>query len=94
MFKKVKNKQKNNILLDQIIFLIALFAVSVITYMLFYRQTSTTNGMFHSDMKAYILEMQGLNTKYNFPYPIFFKFSALLHLLFSPEIAVALATTI
>lgn len=84
-------------LLNWGIFTVLLLAVSVITYILFYRQCVESlgdSGLYHSDMKAYILEMRGLNTKYSFPYPVFFKFSALLDRFFSPQAAVALATTI
>ncbi len=62
---------------------------------LFYHQcveNMQDSGVYHADMKAYILEMLGQNEKYSFPYPIFFKLAALLHLFVSPELSVALAT--
>ena len=86
--------------LDIGIFVVLLAAVSVITYCLFYRQCVESlrgtkgSGLYHSDMRAYILEMQGLDSGYSFPYPIFFKLSAFLHLFVGPECAVALATTL
>lgn len=98
--KKKQSNHKREQLLDWGLFVILLLAVSVITYTLFYRQCveslkgTTGSGLYHSDMRAYILEMRGLNTKYNFPYPIFFKFSAFWNLFFPPQTAVALATTI
>lgn len=98
--KKKQSNHKREQLLDWGLFVILLLAVSVITYILFYRQCveslkgTTGSGLYHSDMRAYILEMRGLNTKYNFPYPIFFKFSAFWNLFFAPQTAVALATTI
>lgn len=85
-------KNKKYMLADRILFVVLVLFVSVITYILFYRQTSTVTELFHSDMKAYILEMQGLDSGYSFPYPIFFKFSALLNVFFTPEVAVAMAT--
>ena len=97
---KLQMERNTEQLLNWGIFAMLLFAVSVITYTLFYRQCveslkgTTGSGLYHSDMKAYILEMRGLNTKYNFPYPIFFKFSAFWNLFFPPQTAVALATTI
>ena len=48
-------------------------------------------------MQAYILEMQGLDSGYSFPYPILFKLAALIHLVTASmnngaELAMALAT--
>ena len=80
-------------IIDTIVFLILLAVVSALTLTLFYRQTlgSPETG-YHSDMKAYILEIQGLNTKYDYPYPVFFKLAAFFHLFTTPEFAVALTT--
>lgn len=73
---------------------------SVVTFRLFYRQCVESllgTGLYHSDMKAYILEMQGLDSGYSFPYPILFKLAAAIHLVTSSldtgaELAMALAT--
>lgn len=78
--------------LDIIVFVILLAAVSAVTLTLFHRQTLGSPQGYHSDMKAYILEMQGLNTKYSFPYPVFFKLSAFIHLFADAELSVAIAT--
>ncbi len=86
-----KNKDYSRIL-DGAFFVILLAAASAVTLLLFYRQTTGSPERYHSDMKAYILEMQGLDSGYSFPYPIFFKLSAFLHLFTTPELAVALAT--
>ncbi len=90
-----QKRQKRDKWIDIVIFGVLLAVVTVITFILFYRQTfgSPETG-YHSDMKAYILEMQGLDSGYHFPYPIFFKLSALFHLFTGPEMAVALATTL
>lgn len=87
--------QKRDRYIDAIVFGILFAIVVAVTLTLFHRQTlgSPETG-YHSDMKAYILEMQGLNTKYSFPYPILFKLAALIHLFTSPELAMALATCI
>lgn len=87
-----KNKIERKKLLDGAIFAVLLAAVSVITLVLFYCQTTGSPEHYHSDMKAYILEMQGLDSGYSFPYPVFFKVSAFLNLFTTPEFAVALAT--
>lgn len=87
------DQQKRERTVDVIVFGVLLVIVSAITFVLFYHQTTATEpSMYHSDMKAYILEMQGLDSGYSFPYPIFFKISAFLHLFTGPEMAVALAT--
>lgn len=73
-----------------------LFVVYVVTmFILFHRQTLGNEGYYHSDMKAYILEMQGLDSGYSFPYPVFFKLGALFHLFVaSPQLSIALAITV
>lgn len=80
-------------MIDVVVFMVLLAVVSALTLSLFYRQTqgSPETG-YHSDMKAYILEIQGLNTKYSYPYPVFFMIAAFIHLFTTPEFAVALAT--
>ena len=80
-------------IIDAVVFALMLMAVSAVTLYLFHMQTlgSPEKG-YHSDMKAYILEMQGLDSGYSFPYPVFFKIAAFIHLFTSPELAVALAT--
>lgn len=79
-------------LIDALIFFLLLTAASIITFILFYNQTIGSEALHHSDMKAYILEMQGLDSGYSFPYPVFFKVAAFFHLFVNPELAVALAT--
>ncbi len=79
-------------MIDIAIFSGLLVVASVFTFILFYKQTLGSTEAYHSDMKAYILEMQGLDSGYSFPYPIFFKLSALIHLFTGPELAVAIAT--
>lgn len=69
-----------------------LLVAAGVMLILFHRQTVAITGVYDSDMKAYILEMQGLDSGYDFPYPIFFKLSALIHLFTGPEMAVAIAT--
>lgn len=91
MLKRL-NKHKTEKVFDGAVFTVLLIVVSAITLVLFYRQTTGSPEHYHSDMKAYILEMQGLDSGYSFPYPVFFKLSAFLNLFTTPEFAVALAT--
>lgn len=91
----MNEKQKRDKCIDAVIFGVLLMIASAITFTLFYRQTfGSPEGGYHSDMKAYILEMQGLDSGYSFPYPIFFKLAALIHLFAGPELSVALATVL
>ncbi|MCM1100329.1 MAG: hypothetical protein NC079_03115 [Clostridium sp.] len=84
-------------LTDPILFAILLAGVMAVWFCLFHRQcveSLTGSGLYHSDMKAYILEMQGLDSGYSFPYPILFWLSAFFHLFVTPETATALAVTL
>lgn len=85
-------EEKRSRFIDITVFVLLLAAVSAITLILFYRQATGGETGYFSDMKAYILEMQGLDSGYSFPYPVFFKLSAFIHLFMGPELAVACAT--
>ena len=85
----MRNKDR---IIDAAVFIVVLILFSALTLTLFVRQVYGDPGYYHSDMKAYILEMQGLDSGYSFPYPVFFKLAALIHLVTSPEMAVAIAT--
>ena len=95
-----KNNQKNKA--EILIFALMVLIASAVTFYLFYRQcveSMTGSGLYHSDMKAYILEMQGLDSGYSFPYPILFKLAAAFHLITASadtgaELAMALATLV
>lgn len=86
------SQTKKNKVIDLMIFMILLVMVSAITLILFHRQTLGNEGYYHSDMKAYIREMLGTETTYEFPYPVFFKLAGVIHWFAAPEFAVALAT--
>lgn len=58
----------------------------------FYRQAVPVDGVFYSDMEAYILETQGLESGYEFPYRLFFWMAGVCTLFFSPAVAVAFTT--
>ncbi|MCM1188412.1 MAG: hypothetical protein NC541_03835 [bacterium] len=87
-----ENIRKRNKIIDITAFVVMLVIVSAVMLILFYRQTCGNDEEYASDMAAYIQEMQGLDSRYSFPYPIFFKFAAMIHLFASPELAVAIAT--
>lgn len=85
------SREKRNRVIDGGVFLVLLAAVSAVTLTLFYRQAAGDPGHYPSDMKAYILEMQGLDSGYSYPYPVFFKLSAFIHLFAGAELSVAIA---
>lgn len=84
-------REKRNRIIDWAVFLALLMAVSAVTLVLFYRQALGIPEHYPSDMKAYILEMQGLDSGYSFPYPVFFRLSAFIHLFAEAELSVAIA---
>mgnify|MGYP001750374420 FL=1 len=94
----MKENKKNWIEISVFAALVAI--ASAVTFWLFYRQCVESmlgTGLYHSDMKAYILEMQGLDSGYSFPYPVLFKLAAAIHLVTASftggaELAMALAT--
>lgn len=90
--KKEQRIQKRDSIIDVSVFVLLLVIAAAVTLTLFYRQAaSTVEELYHSDVKAYILEMMGTDSGYSFPYPVFFRFAAFLHLFTEPEMAVALA---
>lgn len=83
--------EKRYRIIDWGLFAVMLLIISAVTLWLFYKHATGSPALYHSDMKAYILEMQGLDSGYSFPYPIFFKLAAFFNLFVSPELAVAIA---
>lgn len=86
------SREKRNRMMDGGVFLALLAAVSAVTFTLFYRQVTGSPEHYPSDMKAYILEMQGLDSGYSYPYPVFFKLSAFIHFFADAELSVAIAS--
>ncbi len=86
---RTEKNQRRTRAIDAAVFAVLLALASAVTLRLFYGQTYWD---VESDMAAYILEMQGLESGYSFPYPVFFKLAALIHLFASPELSVAMAT--
>lgn len=77
---------------NYVVFGVLLVLYSCMTFFLFYRQAVEYQGIYYSDMKAYILETRGLESGYDFPYPLFFWLSRIWMLAASPEAAVAFST--
>ena len=78
--------------IDRCFFAVLLLAYSVLLFVLFYRQAIEYKGAYTSDMKAYILETQGLESGYEFPYRFFFWLSRIWMIAVTPEAAVAVST--
>lgn len=87
----VSFKRQN--LINNIFFLTVFFLYLGITLLLFHRQTVGYAGQYPSDMGAYLLEIQGLTSGYDFPYPILFWTGKFFSLFTTPEHALALAVT-
>lgn len=91
------NKYTSHETVDRGIFAVLFLGVMAVMLVLFHRQcveSLTDSGLYHSDMKAYILEMQGLDSGYPFPYPVLFRTAAFISLFAAPEWAMAIATTL
>ncbi len=86
----MNNKDKK----AQSLFVVLTIFYSFIMFVLFYRQCVEYQGMYLSDMKAYILEAQGLDSGYSFPYPIMFWLAKVFMLVVSPELAMALTVMV
>ena len=67
---------------------------SFIMFVLFYRQCVAYEGLYLSDMPAYILEAQGIDSGYSFPYPIMFWVAKFFMLFANPETAMAIGVTV
>lgn len=85
-----------DLVIDITLFVVLLMIASAILLNLFYKQaaivyTYNPDDSYKSDMKAYIEEIQGIDSGYSFPYPIYFKTAAFINLFASPEFSVALA---
>lgn len=89
---KITDRKKRDRLIN-----ISVFVLGLLVYggamLLNFRQQAL--GLVESDMEAYIQEMLGTNTKYEFPYPVYFKLGALIHLaVASPQISMAIAAAL
>ena len=78
----------------QLFFFLLTVVYSFIMFVLFYRQCVEYQGVYYSDMKAYILEAQGLESGYSFPYPLMFWVAKVFMLFLNPELAMAVAVTV
>lgn len=78
--------------IDPVFFGILLALYSLMMLIFFYRQTIGYQGIYFSDMEAYILETQGLDSGFEFPYRLFFWISRIWMIFVTPEAAAAFST--
>ena len=93
--EKTNSGQKHPIL--WIVFGVGLILYTIVMGKLFYRQTiHETYGlqMFMSDIDAYLLEMQGLDSGFDFPYPIYFGLAKLFIPVFGLEAAATISLSV
>lgn len=88
----MKKERKNKV--SDIVFILMTVVYSFIMFILFYRQCIAYNDMYLSDMEAYILEAQGLDSGYSFPYPVMFWTARVFMLFVNPQTAMALGVTL
>ena len=91
--KKEKTAEKKKFL-DLLFFFFLWLLYTAVTGWLFYHQANGNENYFHSDIKAYMLEMQGLDSGYSFPYPILFRLGAVFLRFLSPQAAITVALTL
>lgn len=87
--KKLTKTDKWNWLL----FLLPWALYTLVTLVLFHRQTVFYNGDYNSDMLPYVRHMQGIDTGYEFPYPIMFWLGKFFWLFVNPRMAMAFSVT-
>lgn len=86
-----KNKERRE-WINHIFFGFLLTLYSLMMLLFFYRQAIGYQGIYYSDMEAYILETQGLDSGFEFPYRLFFWLSRIWMIFVTPEAAVAFST--
>ncbi|MBD5551380.1 MAG: hypothetical protein HDQ96_09400 [Lachnospiraceae bacterium] len=79
---------------NYIIFFILLLIYLFVTLFLFHRQSVNYNGQYVSDIQPYIMEMQGISSGYDYPYPILFFLGRFFLLFTTPQHAMAFAVTL
>lgn len=85
---------KNKLRATDIFFYILLLGYTVLMCFLFFRQACEYQGIYYSDMRAYIEHAQGIEGVYSFPYPVMFWLTKLFAVVFSWEMAIALAVAL
>ncbi len=77
---------------QHMVFGILLMLYSFVTLFLFHRQSVAYDGRYTSDMLSYVAEVQGIDSGFSFPYPIYFWVGRFFTLFTTPQHGLALAT--
>lgn len=89
---KITDNRTSDKFIDRGLFLAGLLVYGGLMFLNFRQQAL---GLVESDMEAYIQEMLGTNTKYAFPYPVYFRLGALVHIVVSsPRYSMAIAAVL
>lgn len=91
-----EGKNKKITYLTAFVFAVCLIAYTALMYWLFYQQAlhCGIKDIYISDIKAYLQTMLGLESGYDFPYPIYFAFGKFFLLFTNAAVAGALAATL
>lgn len=99
--KNIKNDLKKYIqersLVDWLnIIILGIFVIAhgCLMYFLFYRQAIHYDEKYYTDISPYIFHMQGIDTGYDFPYPVMFWVGKFFWNFMNPERAMATAVTV
>ncbi len=85
--------KKKLLIYNYLFFSVLLLLYMAVTLFLFHRQSVSYDGKYASDIHPYIAEMQGIDSGYDFPYPILFLTGRFFSLFTPPHHAMALAIT-
>lgn len=85
--------EKKHKIMDFAVFILLWGGYTALMLFLFHRQTVNYAGGYESDMKSYVLYIQGVSTGNTYAYPVMFWVAKLFALVLRPELAVAFAVT-
>lgn len=93
-WKKLTENVSSTDRFNLICFCLFVVLYSVLMEFLFYRQALHFEGKYYTDISPYIYHMQGIDTGYEFPYPVMFAVGKFFCFFFTPEKAMAVALTV
>lgn len=91
--KQLTIKKKKDKYVNIVLFMILWGAYCALMLLLFHRQTVNYAGGYESDMKSYVLYIQGVDTGNPYAYPLMFWVAQVFALVLRPQMAVAFAVT-
>lgn len=93
MIQHYMESEKDRRKVRNICIAVILAGYSAVMYFLFYRQCIVYDGMYGSDVLPYLDTLKGLETEYEFPYPLMFLLSRAVGLFTTTENALAIVLT-